>query len=255
MLHLQVLCLFCVSFSALGFLTGCSERIPDILNHNGENIAVVPQSVSLIHHMIDPGCGSGGLAGPCVVTEWHVLVLEAERTHTGWHVDVYEQPNLESSDIKVTNGETEISVIKGFTKIGGHLSFVIESPLPYIELTVFPLSVVNLEIPENDAPCIEIIQNDVLVLEAERIHTGWHVEVDQDYLRPVHISVTDGETSINVVKNFVEIGGGPYSFVLESPLPYMELTVYPLPTVNLETQENDVSCVKITQYVESKSVK
>ena len=237
--YIHVLCLSCVLLSVSGLLNGCAERVPDILDHNPEDIRFVPKRVSLVHHMVDPGCGSGGLPGPCVVTEWDVLVLEAVRTHTGWQVAVYEQPNLELRHIAVTDGATPIDGIKDFVEVGdGHYSFVLDSPLPYMELTVFPLSTVRLETPENDPSCIEIIQDGILVLEVERTHIEWQVKVRRLNLELYEILITDGQTPIDVVKDFVEIGDGHYSFVLDSPLPYMELTVGILPTIGLEILED-----------------
>ncbi len=254
--YTRVLCLFYVLFSILGILTGCTERVPDILNHIPEDVAFVSKRVSLIHHKVDPGCGSGGLQGPCIVTEWDVLVLEAERTDTGWQVDVYKQPNLELHHITVTDGKTPIDIVKNFAEIGnGVYSFILESPLPYMELTVFPLSTVNLEIPENDPSCIEIIQDDALVLEVERTHTGWQVDVyKQRSLNPrFDIWVTDGgEIPINVVKDFIELGDEAYSFILESPLPYMELTVSNLPTVSLETLEVETYVNCAIKYIDGR---
>ena len=227
---------------ASGFLTGC-EQVPDILNHNPEDTGFVPKRVSLVNHRVDPGCGSGGLQGPCIVTEWDVHVLEAVRTHTGWQVEVYQQPNLELHHITVTDGETPIDVVKDFAEIGGGTySFVLESPLPYMELTVSSLSTISLEILENDASCIKIIRDDVLVLEAEWTHTGWQVEVyQQRFLNPrFAISVTDGEVPINVVKDVVALGDRNYSFLLEDSFPYMELTIPFMPTVSFEILEDGV---------------
>ena len=149
------------------------------------------------------------------------------------------QPNLELHHITVTDGETSIDVIKDFVEVGdGRYSFVLDSLLPYMELTVFPLSTVKLETPENDPSCIEIIQDGVLVLEVERTHIEWQVKVHRFNLELYEILVTDGETPMNVVKDFVEVGDGHYSFVLDSPLPYMELTVGILPTIGLEILED-----------------
>lgn len=238
--YIRVLCLFYVLLLVSGILTGCAEKAPDILNRNPEDIAFASKRVSLVHHMIDPGCGSGGLAGPCVVTESDVLVLDAERTHTGWQVDVYQQPNLELHHITVTDGKTPIDVVKDFAEIvDGHYSFVLESPLPYMELTVFPLSTVSLEILEDDASCIKIIRDDVPVFEAEWTHTGWQVDVyQQRFLNLRDIWVTDGEVPINVAKDFITLGDGNYSFLLEGSFPYMELTIPFMPTVSLEILED-----------------
>lgn len=223
------------------FLIGC-EKVPDILDHQSEDIGFVSKNVSLIHHMVDPGCGSGGFYGPCVVTQWDVLVLEAKRTYIGWQVEVYEQPKLELHHITVTDGNTPIDAVKDFTKIGDErYSFVLESSLSYMELTVSPLSTVRLETPENDPSCIEIIQDGILVLEVERTHIEWLVKVHRFNLELYEIVVTDGETPISVVKDFVEVGDGYYSFVLDSPLPYMELTVGILPTIGLEILEDGAS--------------
>ncbi len=245
--HVHLLCLFAIVISVSGFLNGCAERVPDILKHNPKDTAFVPKRVYLVHYLVDPGCGSGGFPGPCVVTEREELVLAAERTYTGWQVSVYNQPNLELHHVVVTNGETPINVIKDFIKLGdGHYSFVLESPLTYMELTVSTLSTVHLEILENDTWCIEIIQNKALVLKAGRIPTGWQVEVYQyPNLRPFEIWVGDGETWIDVIKDFIKLGDRHYSFVLESPLPYIDLIVLNLPTIGLEAPADDtaVNCI------------